>query len=252
MSKLNSKKSQMIAEQYLKHEFRKIFHDIKEKNIWERLDRSIAGFIKREGEVSFWSLVASVSEGLKLKHVFHIISDTKYKWELKNISLDELVLTGMSPDIDKYTIEKCERSPRNFIQAWKVDKKIRQKIKLQEYSERDHFPIFVYQAQDGYHVFDGMRRTLLALTKEKKSIKAWVGRGINIEGKPLISADRCYFLANIYTRSKNKNKKLEESIIKIGQEIVGNYRNGREVLIDRIAGWSHDKDIKRIFKKMLK
>lgn len=252
MNKIKYKKNQIIAEQYLKHEFRKIFRDIKDEKIWKKLDKSIEGIIKREGEVSFWSLISAISEGWKLKHVFYILSDTKYKWELKNISLNKLILTGMSPDIDEYILKKYQRSPEKFAEAWQSDKEMRQAIKLRQDNKRDRFPIFVYEAQDGYRVFDGMRRVLLALMREEKYIKAWIGTEVNTKGKPLISADRCYFLANIYTRSKYKDKKLEEALIKIGQEIIKNYRNGREVLSKRIFGWSHDKNVKKLFKKILK
>jgi len=120
------------------------------------------------------------------------------------------------------------------------------------YKERDNFPILVYKLADNYRVFDGMHRVLLALTKNQPSLKAWVGYRVYAKGKPLISANRCYFLSNLYNQAKSKDKVLEKSIIRIGKEINKDYRNGREVLLKRIIGWSHDQKIKSIFAEMIK
>jgi hypothetical protein len=244
-----------VACQYLKHEFRKIFNDVRDKKIWQKLDGSIDGFLKREGEKSFWYLVAAISCGWKLKKVFYILSNNAYRWRfLQKVPIEKLALGGMSPIIDKYVIKRFKRDPLLFSGAWRKNKKMRQEILatgLAPHKERDHFPILLYELEDGrLHVFDGMRRTLLSIISGKKEIKAWVGRLTNLKGKPLVSGDRCLFLAQTYERSKKPNKELEKSIIRMGREIIGHYRNGREVLTKRIAGWSHNPKIKKIFKKM--
>lgn len=250
-----SKNALIISKQYLKQEFRKIFSDIKDDKFYKRLDKSIDNLNIREGEVSFWNLLASIAEGWKLKWVFQILSDDKYQWKLKNIPLKDIYLTGLSPAIDKYIIKKFNRNPLEFAKAWKANKAMRQEIIKTGFSahkERDCFPILVYKVGNSYRVFDGMRRTLLALTKNQRSIKAWVGYKVNAKGRPLISANRCYFLSNLYNQSKSKDKTLEKSVIRIGKEINKNYRNGREVLLKRIIGWSHDQKIKSIFAEMIK
>jgi hypothetical protein len=200
-------------------------------------------------------LTAAISEGWKIKDIFYIVSSTKYKWKLQQFHLSKIVLTGMSPVIDKYTIKKFNRNPLAFAKAWKKDKKMREEILKTGFSshkERDNFPILVFQTDDGFHVFDGMRRTLLALINNQDKIKAWVGYKTNPKGKSLISTNRCYFLSNIYERSEKQDKELEKSIIRVGKEIIFNHRNGKEILIKRIADWSHNPEIKRIFKKMIK
>jgi len=67
-----SKNALVIAKQYLKNEFRKVFSDIKDDKFYKRIDRSIDNFNLREGEMSFWNLLAAISEGWKLKQVFSI------------------------------------------------------------------------------------------------------------------------------------------------------------------------------------
>src|SRR3989338_6944278 len=156
-----SKNALLIAKQYLKHEFRKIFSDIKDDNFFKKIDRSIDNFDKREGERSFWNLTAAIAEGWKLKLVFMILSDDKYKWKPRNIPLEKIYLTGMSPTIDKYIIKKFNHNPLAFAKAWKTDKLMRQAIIKTgglEDKRRDGFPIFVYKFGDSYRVFDGMRR----------------------------------------------------------------------------------------------
>jgi hypothetical protein len=250
-----SKNSLIIAKQYLKNEFRKIFSDIKDEKFYKKIDKSIDNLNLREGEASFWNLIAAISEGWKLKQVFTVLSDDKYQWKLKNIPLEKIYLTGMSPVIDKYIVKKFNRNPLAFAKAWKTNKAMREdfvKTGFGAHKERDHFPILVYKVGDNFRVFDGMRRTLLSLTKNQKSIKGWVGYKINAKGRPLVSANRCYFLSNLYNQAKTKDKNLEKSIIRVGKELNKNYRNGREVLLKRVIGWSHDQKIKSIFAEMIK
>lgn len=250
-----SKNALEIGKQYLKHEFRKIFADVKDDKFYRKIDRSIDGFEKREGEASFWNLLAAIAEGWKLKWVFMILSDDKYQWKLRDVPLEKIYLTGMSPTLDKYIIKKFNHNPLAFAKAWKADKNMRAEIiktGFAPHKERDKFPILVYKIGANYRVFDGMRRVLLALTKNQASIKAWVGYKVNVKGRPLISANRCYFLSNLYNQAGSKDKNLEKAIIRIGKEINKDYRNGREVLLKRIIGWSHDQKIKSLFAEMIK
>lgn len=252
----SSKNAHLIACQYLKHEFHKIFNDLcSDKKFLKKLDKSIDGFIKREGEKSFWYLTAAISEGWKLKKVFYILSNNAYQWKSpQKVAIEKLVLGGMSPVIDKYVVKKFKRDPLLFREGWRTDKKMRKEILatgLAPHKERDHFPVLLYKLLDGkFRVFDGMRRTLLALIAGHKEIKAWVGHRVNPKGKPLVSGDRCLFLSQTYERSKKTDKELEKSIIRIGKEIIVHYRNGKEALAKRIAGWSHNPKVKKIFKRM--
>lgn len=250
-----SKNAIIIAKQYLKNEFRKVFSDVKDDKFYKRIDKSIDNFNLREGEISFWNLLASIAEGWKLKQVFVVLSDDKYQWKLKNIPLEKIHLASMSPVIDKYIIKKFNRNPLAFAKQWKTNKIMREEIiktGFRAHKERDSFPILTYKIGENYRVFDGMRRVLLALTKNQSTIKSWVGYKINAKGRPLISANRCYFLSNLYNQAKSKDKNLEKAIIRIGKEVNKDYRNGREVILKRIIGWSHDQKIKSIFAAMIK
>lgn len=244
-----NKEAVLMGRQYLKHEFRKIFSDVKNDTFWKKLDRSIDRFVNRKGEQSFFNLLVGISEGWKLKEVAQIISNNTYSWKKTLVPMKDIILTGMSPTIDKYTIVKCKRSPQLFANEWENNTKMRKEILstgFKMHKNRDKDPIFLFQEGKKYKVFDGMRRTLLAAIRANKKIYAWVGSTKNKKGKPLTGSDNCLFLALLYARS-NKNQKIENGIMAVSKEIIKQYRNGEEVFRKRIAKWSHNKDIRKLF-----
>lgn len=133
-------------------------------------------------------------------------------------------------------------------------KKMRDKIKksgFSAHSERDHFPIFVVHEDGKYKVFDGMRRTLLAIIGNKRYITAWVGDMKRKNEKPIISEGFCHVFSQIYKNGK-RTKKQNNAFIEVGKIISKEYENGKNVLGTRIGGWSHDERIKEIFERMIK
>ena len=141
-----SKNAEKIAVQYLQHEFRKILKDMKDPSAWKSIDKGIAGFKKNEGENSFWNLVAAISEDLRLNAIFRVLSDNKFEWRRKRIPIKNMILTGMSPAINFYTI-KCDRDPLKFKEAWFKDGKMRRiitKAGVSPFEEKCIFPILVY------------------------------------------------------------------------------------------------------------
>lgn len=244
-----SKNAEKMAVQYLRHEFRKMLNGIKNPAIWKSIDRELAQFIQRNGEFSFWNLVAAISEDWKLKGVYRILSDTRFKWYKNKIPIDKMILGSMSPTIDAYTLKKFKRNPTLFKEAWFKDEKMRQAIIRTGFSahkERDHFPIFVWKNGNGYRVFDGMRRILLALINGKKETIAWIGEPVNKSGKPLLSGGFAYVLSQIYAET-DKNDKIDRAMKILLAAIAQKKRNGKELFKERIAKWSHDKKIKKIF-----
>lgn len=251
-----SRNAEKAAKQYLCHEFRKIFREARGEEFFRQMDDSIENMIFREDEASFWRLVAAISEGWKLKWVFHILSSTKYRWSLKPLPLESLTLTGMSPVMDNYNYKEAKGSPIEFARCWHEDKTMRKEIMdtgFARHPERDHFPIMVYQDEEGrYKVFDGMRRLLWKAIDGKDKVEAWAGKLVNPKGQSLISEERCFFLGNIFDWSDERDPELVKAVITIGRHIIRNYRNGGDVLANRIAGWSHDDELKRIFEEMIK
>jgi len=123
-----TKNAALIAKQYLKQEFRKMFSDVKDDKFYKKIDMSIDSLERRRGEILFWNLLAAISEGWRLNSVFMILSNDRYKWKLEIIPTNKIYLTGMSPVMDKYVIKKFNHSPEAFAKAWKTDKIMRQEI----------------------------------------------------------------------------------------------------------------------------
>ncbi len=244
-----SKNAERMAVQYLQHEFRKMLNGIKNRTVWKSIDRELAQFVQHNGEFSFWNLVAAVSEDWKLKGVYRIISDTKFRWRKEKIPTKKIVLGSMSPTIDAYTFKKFKHDPILFKEAWAKDVKMRQTIirtGFSSHKERDHFPIFVWKDGKGYRVFDGMRRTLLALINGKKEVVAWVGESVNKKGKPLLSGGFAYVLSQIYAEA-DKSDKINRATKILLTTISREKRNGKELFQERIVKWSHNNKIRELF-----
>ncbi len=243
----------VLAKQYLKHEFRKIFSDISDKEIWKRLDRSIDTFQKRDTNRNFWHLVAAISEGWKLKSIFRLLTNKGYRWDLVYFPIDKITFTSMSPVIDGY-LERCNWNPLKFKEAWDKDKKMQEvilKTGFSEHQERDHFPIMLFQEGDKFKVFDGMRRTLLNIIKGRKEIKAWLGYHVEPQAKSSLSQDRAYFPLRIWRYSDTKDKELRSAIVRLGKEMVKIYKNGEDALKD-VQKISPNKEVKEIIDDILK
>jgi hypothetical protein len=246
-----SKNAEKMAIQYLQHEFRKILNGIRDPKTWKLIDREIANLPETQGESSFWNLVAAVSEDWKLKSVYRVLSDTRFTWKLEEVPLEKITLTGMSPEINRYTLKQCGGDPMKFLALWKTNAKVRSdilKTGFSEHRERDGHPIFLAEIPDGLSVFDGMRRTLLAIIGGKKTIPAWVGKPLNKNGKPLISGGFGYVLSQLYRHTERKNKTIDQAFAHVVQIVGSDYRNGKELVNKRIAGWSRDERIKKIFR----
>lgn len=243
---------EILACQYLKCEFRKIFSDVKNKEFWEKIDHSLDGFKNRETDWNFWHLLAAISEGWKLKSVFRLLTNKGYKWDLVEFPISKITLGSMSAEIDLY-LEKCNWNPAKFKKAWETDRKMRQVILntgFSQHKERDHFPIMLFHDKDKFKVFDGMRRTLLKLISGEEMIKAYLGYEINPEAKSLLSQDRAYLPLRIFRYSQTKDKELRKAVIRMGQEMVRLYRNGREIFT-HLKTISHNQEIKNLIDEIL-
>jgi len=245
----------LVAKQYLSHEFIKLFSVSNDKRLLADIKTFMDKFDEYYDEPELWRLLSTISEGWRLKAVFRVLSNDRYIWTKETLPLESIVLTGMSPTIDKY-IAKSEKRPRTFKQLWDSDQLMRKEITATGFSphaERDHFPIIVFEKNrgKGFRVVDGMRRMLLATIADRPHIEAWVGRQVKKSGKPMISESRAYFLYDVYQFSKTKSPELKSAIATIAKEIIDTYGNGREVIEQRVIGYANKPAFTEIFKEVL-
>ena len=245
---LNAK---MIAKEYIMIELRKLFSDISDQKVWHQIDQSINTLESRTNPSTLWGLVSGISESIRLNSVHEYLTDDTWKWELKTIYIEKLMLTGMGPPLDRYILEICGGSPSAFFNLWSKDEKVREicaSSGIGILNSLNIKPLIVFEKQGKYYLLDGMHRALSAIISNEKSITVWVGINSNPLGKPLINGSMCMLLWKLWKNSDNKDAYLKDSIHSVASEISQQYRNGQKTIVDRIMGWSSQAEMNELFK----
>ncbi len=243
----NNVSPETIASQFLFHEFLKIFRDIRDPLFRQRIKRSIYRFKKRDGERHYWQLVAAIAEGLRVKWVYRLLTDTSYKWNLEVSAIKNLTMTGFSPLAVDKIIHRCGRDFYRFADYYRAHLHFFKKYmpNLQPRPERDMHPVFVFwdSGQRRLRLFDGMRRTTLAAIHGKKTIKAFVGYPVR-KGKSMVNDDKIHFFKLLY-RNSSKDAATFRAFTRVGKEIVKQSRNSVEVFTTTLKPWSdiHEKKL---------
>jgi len=247
----------VIAKQYLFHEFVKLFGEPKDKIFTQKIHKWIYDFDKKFDDTHFWSLLAAISENLKLKWTHRILTDSSYKWNLEIWNISDIKMTGMGPEIDGI-VRKCDDDFEKFRQYWNKNIKgtaFEKKLKKQGLHSKgalDDFPVLVHFKEGHYSVFDGMRRALLAALAGKKEIKVYVGYRIR-QGQPQVNRWQMYFLTILLGEAvKSGDEKLAWAIGETLRGIFRNYRDSRKSYRDRIYKWVSPKSQEQIDKYVLR
>lgn len=232
--------AQEIACQYLKHEFRKLFPD-QTDNFYETMNQAIDNFPQSLGEKDLWQLVAAVSEGLKLKGIYRLLTDTKYTWNLEKFRLPDITMTSMSPILDKI-LKEAEWNPANLAQAWERNKQYLKECSdpgLKPDPEIDNNPIIVQLNSEGKKllVYDGMRRVCIKALESKPDITTWVCRVTNPNGQMMVNADKVLYTRQIYAEDPSRDPQLLKAIVTIMKVYQKNYRNGKELVERYLSPW---------------
>lgn len=229
-----------MANQFLYHEFLKIFRDVKTPTFRRQLKKSVSGFLKRDGSHNYWLLVAAIAEGWRVKQVYRLLTNPGYRWNLEVRNISDLSMTGFNPPAVDRLIFRSHRRFEEFAGYYRHHPDFFKKYmpNLHPRPERDHHPVFVYwnDREKRLQLFDGMRRTVLAAVARKKTIKAFVGYQVR-KGKPMINLDKIQFYKMAAAFAK-KDKKTIDSFIIVGREIVKQHQNARRAFKNSIKPWS--------------
>lgn len=232
-----------LAREYLYDEFLKIFQDVHDPAFRKAVRRSLNAFVRRDGLQSFWQLVAAVAEGWKLKTVFRYLSDSAYQWNLEEHWIENLTMTGFSPDAVDRVIRQCHRRFFEFAEYYRSHPAFFRKYmpRLKPQPERDRHPVLIYYDTrlKQLRLFDGMRQTTLAAIAGKDRIRAYVGYPIR-PGKPKVNQDKIWFFRDLLADSP-KDQKTLQAFITVGQAIVRRTQNGRKVFRASLKPWSDPK-----------
>ncbi|MFH1543182.1 MAG: hypothetical protein ABIE03_01465 [Patescibacteria group bacterium] len=249
----NNVKPEILGNQFIYHEFLKIFRDIKDKSFRRKIKRSVNNFIKRDGPHHYWLLLAALAEGWRVKRVFYNLSNPAYVWRLEKRKISDLYMTGFNPrPVDKL-IDRCGHDFYKFADYYHKNPDFFRKYmpNLKPRPERDKHPVFVFWQPEKRHfrLFDGMRRTSLAAIRGEKYINVYVGYPEK-KGKPMINADKIHIFNLIFAKAK-KDKKTFKAFKIVGREIVRQFGNGRQLVKVNLKPWA-SKWESRLIKEIIK
>lgn len=245
--------TRQMAKQYLRLELQRLLGHTEENDVWQKLNSWLDEIDHKLDEPTFWGLVSGFSQGYRLNGVYKFMTDDSYDYRLAETNLKDIVLTGTNPELNVLALDKAARDPIKLRQIWKREaatRKIFEKYHIRTDLGADYEPIFLYEKDGKYWVFDGMNRLFGAILSGQDTIKAWRGQLVKPNGKPMINAGFGLILSNILEGSKDPTK-IAPAIIEVGREAIEQHRNGQAALVDRIGGWSRQVITRDTFKKML-
>ena len=239
---------QVIADQYLYHEFLKIFWNVRDKTFRRQLRNSIYGLRKRDGEHNYWLLVSAIAEGWRIKSVYRLLTNPSYHWTLEIRNISDLTMTGFNPLTVDRLIMRCGRNFYRFADYYHRHPEFFKKYmpNLVPRPERDHHPVFIFydRKEHKLKLFDGMRRTTLAAIDGKKTIKAYVGYPIT-KGKPLVNLDKIHYFQQLFIDAK-KDQKTYQAFVRVGREMIRQSSNAAEAFRHSVKPWSEKRFLKFI------
>lgn len=178
-----------IAVEFIQHEFRKIFPNIKEKQIWDKLDRDIKNLPKNKSFApvrDFWNFFDSICFGLRLKNLTTILTSQNIKWTKEKVLVDDLYM-GSKRDF-KYLEKLNNEFPngreikdflfrernRNILKLIKKDSSLNSRSTFY----RDNYLIIVKYQNNRLVITDGNRRFIKNILEGKEKVYAHVGREV--------------------------------------------------------------------------
>ena len=173
---------QRIAIQYIQHEWRKLFPQLRGKDLWESIDKQIADWYEMLSIRNFWNAIHGITIGFRLTSIVPWITSLNVEWVERDVPFDELYFRGKFGPITSLEVETPEFSD-SVKKAIFLPKNLKVLEETKQYFEshkhdtepRSGHPIFVVRKNGKLRVIDGNGRTLKAIAEGKDSIRAFVG-----------------------------------------------------------------------------
>ncbi len=174
-----------IAVQFIQHEWRKLFPQIRGEKLWKSIDAQIADWYEMLTIRNFWNAIHGITIGFRLTSIVPWLTSLHVKWEEKDVPFEELWFRGKFGPIESLEVETPDlagavkkaifrRKNLEFLE------KTRQYFKSHknDTEPRSDSPIFVVRKKDKLRVIDGNGRVLKTIIDGKNSIRAFVGEPI--------------------------------------------------------------------------
>lgn len=184
-----------------------------------------------------------------LNSIWDYLGTKEAKYERKSINLEEIYLTWTKPEINKITIDTCNREVKKLRQLIKNDLKIKEK--LEKWASFWNETILLIDLWDWkYKSFDWMHRIIWHILLWKNKIDAYVLKNY-WEFLPDNEPHVVYDIIKAYQRSKRteQDKNDLKSALRL---LVNNTWNVKDLLINRFnPDYLKDDEVNEIIGKII-
>ena len=173
------------------------------------------------------------------------LTDEAIKWELKELLIDELRLSGTNPDWNEIVIDRCERSPKKLREMFRADADVIKRFQGAVYKP---IPILVRYENGEYRVLDGMKRTIAAIRDGRETIQAYVATQAE-KSRPVCEPHVVYDMLRAYERGLSADRAGLVAALRFLRE---SYANVEDLLRNRFSdSWVHNKELQVIIKEVI-
>lgn len=181
--------------------------------------------------------------GARLNWVGEYINDDSISWKLETLPIENIILTGTSPEWNEIIIKQAECSPNKLRELLK-DPEI---AKMFENSKFEDVPILIRKDNDELKVLDGMNRTIAAIRDGLTEIRAYVGTRTG-QPAPKIEPHVVYDILRAYQQRGGN----EEDFVGGLRFLLHSYLNVREILTQRFnENWLPNEKIQSLIQLAL-
>jgi len=193
-----------------------------------------------------------VSSGVLMNWLGDFLGNPEIKWELRKLSLEQLLLTGTEPEMNQVFIEQAERQPGKLRQLLLGDASLAERVNSWVGQVTDE-SILVRddEGKSGkYKVLDGMHRVVKAVMAGQVEIEAYVPINAT-EVRPVVEPHVIYDLIRGYWRG-TRDELGREQLYQALRLMVRAYDNTAELLRTRFsADWVGENDIQEVIVRVL-
>lgn len=141
--------------------------------------------------------------GAAMNWVSDFILDPGVSWEKTVLAIDELYLTGTTPEWNTIIIEKANRNPHLLREIIASQPEVKMLFSTAKWSNK---PILVRREEQKNKVFNGMHRVVAAICDGRTEISAFVGELTASSYQPVCEPHVVYDLLRAYIRQINPDR----------------------------------------------
>jgi len=196
-------------------------------------------------------LLEGLSFTFRANSVFDYIESNQYKWEEREVSVDNILLTGLSGKLDELVYsDQIQQNPLKFvdyIQNHSNDELLEQ-FKPKDIPD-DRQIILLRESNDKLMILDGSHRFLTMVMSGKRTVACYVAILADMNAKPFIGDATFIRLRKFWQQADDPafKKSIEQTIIGMMASTV----NGRDSVRAYWVDMAPNDEVKAVGKKLL-